>query len=293
MGKLFNKKEETNLNEAVQRQAFVIIFMTIFYVVRTVIIVYAHGGFKQFSETFPFLVPLIYIMVFCLVYAFLIGVLGGLKEKNKTVNRVYNILNLPTDILGHYIFIPFKRYVWPYLIPILVYFMVFAFVFTLIFLPFLILDPNVNKRLLLITYLVITVYATIISYAINFIFRRYIRQNKFIEFKEGKNEKEKMQNYYLYELGFNNNKKAYEIAIKYLHQDNIKVIIYFFYFIIIFTSSVISFGGFVDGSPFVENMFKVLLASLGTYICFERIVKHKNLFDVNGKILENNAVLKR
>jgi len=139
-------------------------------------------------------------------------------------------------------------------------------------------------------YLIITLYTILISYTSNLIFKHYIQEHKFIDFKEGESKKERIQNDYLYEYGFNNSRKEYAIAMRYFHQDNVKIIIYIFYFVIVLISSIMTFGGFVEGSLFVENMFKVLLASLVTYICFERIVKHKNLFDISGKILENNTI---
>lgn len=293
MNKIFNKKEEANLNEAMKGKVFVGICMAIYYVIRTLINVYAYGGFKQFSEAFPHLIPLIYIMGFCLVYILLIFVLEYFREKSKIIDKAYFVFTFPGTLFTRFIYIPFKQHVWPYFLPIFVYVFIFGLIFMFTFLLFIFFDNNAAEHLPLIIFFIVTLYTIVIVYAINFIFKNFIPQNKFVDFKEGKNEKEKTQNHYLYQLGFYNNKKAYEIAMRYFHQDNVKVIIYTFYFIIILTSSIISLGGFFEGTSYIENMFQVLLSSLGTYICFERAINHRNLFNVSGKTIENTAVAQK
>lgn len=286
MNEVFNKKEEANLNEAMKGKVFVGICMAIYWVIRTLINIYAHGGFKQFFETFPHLTLLIYVMGFYLGYIILIFILESFREKSKIIDKAYFVFTFPTTFFTHFIYIPFKQYIWPYFLPIFVYVVIFGLISMFIFFSFIFFDDNAANHLPLIIFLIVTLYTMIIATAINFIFKNFIPQNKFIDFKEGKNEKEKLQNYYLYHLGFYNNKKAYEIAVRYFHQDNVKAVIYAFYFILILTSSIISIGGFHEGISYIENIFQVLLSSFAVYICFERYVNHKKLSSVNRKAIE-------
>jgi len=290
MNEVFNKKEEAKLDKAMKRRVFASLLVTSIIIIESLIKVHLYGGFSKIHSDYPFLITVNYVMLTCIVYAVTMFILGFFREKNQIINRIYFILNLPPVLFTHFIFIPFKRYVRPYLLPFFVYFMTLLVVFFLMFFLFIFFDENAGKRLPLIMYLIITIYTTLISYAVNFIFKHFIQRDELIDFKEGKNEKEKMQNYHLYELGFNNNKKAYEIAMRYFHQDNVKVLIYSFYFITILISSIITLGGFVDETSYVKDIIQVLLLSFATYIGFERIMKNKNLFNLNGKTVENTAV---
>jgi len=293
MNEVFNKKEEAKLDKAMKRMAFATIGTYIFIIVKAFIDMYNYGGFSKLFETHPILEPICYLSLGIATYGLIVILLNFFRGSNKIVDKVCLVLELPFAFGTHFIFIPFKRYFRPYLLPFFVYIMTFLVVFFLTFILFMFFDENAGKRLSLIMYLIITIYTTLISCAVNFIFKHFIQQDELIDFKEGKNDKEKIQNNHLYELGFNNNKKAYEIAMKYFHQDNVKILIYSFYFITILISSIITLGGFVDEISYVKDIIQVLLLSFATYIGFERIMKNKNLFNLNGKTAENTAVAQK